>query len=202
MATAGSNTNPLGTGEPSGASYANNLTLLGVDQAQANVANPVGNTNVLNASSNLATAANYDLGILSGDRSKILATEAPEISSLLSSYDAARKSSGELAPRGGGRSAYLNELPYKEAGDVNKLVEQARPAAAKNLTQTADAQAYLGESEQQTVANGVNSSLQFLLGKAGVQLNSAQLQSQQGAGIGEALGQALPQLLSLLPAAA
>jgi hypothetical protein len=173
-----------------------------VSQAQANVANPVGNTNVLNASSNLDAAANYDLGILSGDRSKILATEAPEISSLLSSYDAARKSSGELAPRGGGRSAYLNELPYKEAGDVNKLVEQARPAAAKNLTETADAQAYLGESEQQTVANDVNSSLQFLLGKAGVQLNSAQLQGQQGAGIGQALGQALPQLLSLLPAAA
>ena len=56
MPTAGSNTDPLGSGEPSGPSYANNLTLLGVNQAQGNTATPLGNQNVTNASGNLAAA--------------------------------------------------------------------------------------------------------------------------------------------------
>jgi hypothetical protein len=197
----GSTANPLGgaPGTNPASSYDNNLYLLGENQQQAqNTAQPVGNQNVGAASTNLGAAANYDLGILSGDRSQILATEAPEISSLLSSYDAARKSAGQLTPRGGGRSAELNELPYKEAGDVNKLVESARPEAARNLTQIANSQALLGEGEQQIASNDVQSSLSFLLGKAGVQLNEAQLQSQQGQLLGQSVGAALPQLLTLL----
>ncbi len=199
----GSMSAPLG-GTPFGDqsnSFANNLSLLGYNQKQADFANPTGNASVTNASGNLATAANYDLGILSGDRSKVLATEAPEISSLLSSYDAARKSAGQLTPRGGGRSATLNELPYKEAGDVNKLVQEARPRAAKDLTGVAEAQTYLGGQEQNLAANDVNSSLQFLLGKAGVQLDQAKLRNESGQAIGQAIGEALPQLLTLLTAA-
>ncbi len=198
----GSMSAPLG-GTPYGDqsnSFANNLSLLGYNQKQTDTANPVGNSTVKNASGNLETAASYDLGILSGDRSKVLATEAPEISSLLSSYDAARKSAGQLNPRGGGRSQILNELPYKEAGDVNKLVQEDRPRAAKDLTGVAEAQTYLGGQEQNLAANDVNSSLQFLLGKAGVQLDQAKLQSENGQQIGQAIGQALPELLTLLTA--
>jgi hypothetical protein len=200
MATSGSSTDPLGSGEPSGPSFANNLTLLSYNNQQADTANKAGNTNVSNASGNLSAAANHDLGILSGDRSQVLAAEAPEISSLLSSYDSARKSTAELAPRGGGRSEQLNELPYKEAGDVNKLIETARPQAAKDLTQVAGEQTYLGTSEQGIAANDVNSSLSFLLGKADVQMNSSILQGQQGQQMGQALGQAIPQLLTMLAA--
>ena len=196
----GSMSAPLG-GAPYGdqsKTFANNLALLGYSQQQTDLANPVGNANVVGASGSLSTAANYDLGILSGDRSKVLATEAPEISSLLSSYDAARKSAGQLTPRGGGRSATLNELPYKEAGDVNKLVQQARPEAAKNLTQVAGAQTYLGTAEQSQASSDVNNSLQFLLGKAGVQLDQAKLQGEQGQALGASIGAAIPELMTLL----
>lgn len=178
-------------------SYANNLYLLGQNQLQDKTAIPTGQQNVTSASSNLSQAANYESGILSGNRDTVLATEAPEISSLLSSYDSARKASAQLAPRGGGRSSYLNELPYKEAGDVNSLIQKARPEAAKALTQTANAQALLGESEQSLAGSDINSSLNFLLGKAGVQLNTQQLQGQQG----QAAGQAAAQLLMLAAAA-
>ena len=197
MATAGSSTDPLGSGEPSGASFANNLTLLGVNQEQNQFAGPAGNAGVQAAQSNLNTAANYDLGILSGDRSKILATEAPEIGSILSSYDTARRAAGELTPRGGGRSETLNELPYKELGDVNKLIEKARPEAANDLSRVAGEQAVVGTSEQQLASSDVQNSLDFLLGKAGAQLNSAQLQGEQGASIGAALGQTAAQLIML-----
>ena len=149
----------------------------------------------------LVQVVNPTAGILSGDRSKILATEAPEISSLLSSYDAQRKAQGELQPRGGGRSAYLNEQPYKEAGDVNKLIERARPEAAKNLTQTSEAQSYLGQAEQGLALSDVQSSLQFLLGKAGIQLDSAKLQGEQGAAMGQAAGSTAAQLVMMAAAA-
>lgn len=191
-------TNPLG-GRPYGdqsSSFANNLFLLGQNQQQQQFATPAGEANVTAAGGNLAQTADYEKGILSGDRSKILATEAPEISSLLSSYDAARKSAGQLAPRGGGRSEILNELPYKEAGDVNKLIQKARPEAAAALEKTATAQGLLGESEQSLANQDVNQSLNFLLGKSGVQLQSAQLQGQSGAAIGQAIGQLLPLILA------
>lgn len=196
----GSASNPLGR-TPSGnqaSTFANNLALLGYNQGQADIANPLGTANATAASGNLAAAGNYDLGILSGDRSQILATEAPEISSLLSSYDAQRKAAGQLEPRGGGRSQDLNELQYKEAGDVNKLIEQARPEAAKNLTQVAGAQTYLGTSEQQLASQDVNNSLQFLLGKAGVQLDYSKFNAGQGQALGQAIGSALPGLITLL----
>ena len=78
---------------------------------------------------------------------------------------------------------------------MNKLVESARPEAAKNLTSVASAQSYLGEAEQSIAAQDVSSSLSFLLGKAGIQLDSAKLQGEQGAALGQSLGAALPQLL-------
>lgn len=198
MATAGSNTDPLGSGEPSGATYANNLTLLGEFQQQnQDLLAPTGASNLNAASGNLANVAQYEQGILSGDRQQILATEAPEISQILKSYDTTRKAQAELEPRGGGRSATLNELPYQEAGDVNKLIEQARPQAAQTLSQVAGEQAQIGESAESLFASNVNSSLSFLIGKAGVQLDSATLQSEQGAQLGQAIGLALPELLTL-----
>jgi hypothetical protein len=197
-----SNPDPLG-GKPAGdqsSTFANNLYLLGANQQQQQVAGPTGNANVGAATTSLGAAANYDLGVLSGDRSQILATQAPEISSLLSSYDAQRKAQGELNPRGGGRSAFLNEQPYKELGDVNKLVESARPEAAKNLTQVGEAQSYLGTQEQQVASADVQNSLNFLLGKAGVQLNYDQFNAQQQQALGSAAGGAAAQLLMLAAA--
>jgi hypothetical protein len=191
----GSSSNPLGSGEPSGPSGANNLTLLGYNQNQIVGSTNTGNELINSAQQGLGAAQNYEEGVLSGNRSDILATEAPEISSLLTSYDSTRKAEAQLQPRGGGRSADLNELPYKELGDVNKLIQTARPEAAKELTSTASAEGYLGSSEEALAASDVNTSLNFLLGKAGVQLDSAKLQSQEGQQLGQAIGTALPQLL-------
>jgi hypothetical protein len=182
---------PLG-GAPSGdqaGTFANNLSLLGYNQNQADVAGPLGNAEAGAAATNLGTVSNYDNSILSGNRTTVLSAEAPEIGSILSGYDTARKASAELAPRGGGRSASLNELPYKEAGDVNKQIEKARPQAAQQLTQVAGEQAGLGTAEQGIAASDVNSSLDFLLGKAGAQLDWANLDIAQGQQIGQLAAQ-------------
>jgi hypothetical protein len=182
--------------------FSNNLYLLGQNQQQAqNVATPFGTENITGATQNLNQAAAYDTGILSGNRSTILSTEAPEIGSVLAQYDGARKAAAQLQPRGGGRSQILNELPYKEAGDVNKLIESARPEAAKNLSAVAGQQAALGTSEQQLASSDVQNSLDFLLGKAGVQLNWAEFNTAQGAQQGEQMGKAAAQLAMIALAA-
>jgi len=194
----GSSSNPLGSGESNannGQNFSNNLYLLGQNQQQYAATEGSGTSLINSAQQGLGAAQNYEEGVLSGNRSDILATEAPEISSLLTSYDSTRKAEAQLQPRGGGRSADLNELPYKELGDVNKLIQTARPEAAKELTSTASAEGYLGSSEEALAASDVNTSLNFLLGKAGVQLDSAKLQSQEGQQLGQAIGTALPQLL-------
>jgi hypothetical protein len=190
----------LGTGAPYGdqsSSFSNNEYLLGVNQAQQQQATPLGQQNITGATQNLAQAGKYQSDILSGNRETVLGAQAPEISSLLTSYDTARKSAGQLTPRGGGRSQILNELPYQEAGQVNQVIQKARPEAAKGLTQTAEAQGYIGATEQQIAAADVSNSLQFLLGKSAQQLNWAQFDAQQSAALGQAIGQAIPQLLAL-----
>jgi hypothetical protein len=188
----GGSVKPLG-GTPYGdqsSSFANNLYLLGLNQAQQQFATPTGQQAVTDASANLSKAAQYDTGLLSGDQSTVLSTAAPEISSLLTSYDNSRKAAGELTPRGGGRSEILNELPYKEAGDVNKYIQQVRPQAAKDLTQVATAQDYLGLEQEQLASADVNNSLNFLLGKAGIQLDQAKLAGEQGQALGQSVGAA------------
>ena len=193
---------PLG-GTPYGdlsSSYLNNAYLIsGPVQQQSEFAGQVGNQNVVQASANLSDAANYDLGVLSGNRGTVLATEAPEIGSILSSYDTARKAAGELTPRGGGRSATLNELPYKEAGDINKQIEQARPQAAQNLSDVAGKQAALGSTEQNLSQSDMSTTLDFLLGKSANQLDWTKFDTANGAALGQSIGSAAAQLLSLIP---
>lgn len=194
---------PLG-GTPYGdqsKSYANNLYLLGQNQALDTTALPTGQQQVQAGVTNLGQVANYDLGILSGNRGTVLQTEAPEISSMLAGYDQSRKAAAQLAPRGGGRSQFLNEQPYKEAGDVNKLIQQARPQAAKDLTQVATQQATIGQQQEQLAAQDINNSLQFLLGKSEQQLNWAKFDAQQSSALGSAIGGTITQLATMLAAA-
>jgi len=95
----------------------------------------------------LAQPAKYYSDILSGDRQKMLEAQAPEVSNIMSGYNAARKAGSEFTPRGGGRVQSLEEAPYKEAGDVTRLLEQSRPGAAQALTQISGLLSDLGISE-------------------------------------------------------
>ena len=96
----------------------------------------------------LAQPAKYYSDILSGDRQKMLEAEAPEVSNIMSAYNAARRSGSEFTPRGGGRVQALEEAPYKEAGAVTSLLQQARPEAAKEITSIAKNLQNLGLSEE------------------------------------------------------
>src|ERR1700690_2771485 len=68
------------------------------------------------ATSALKQPLNFFQALLSGDRNTIMSALSPEISSLTASYDTGRATAESFAPRGGGRAAALEELPFQKAG--------------------------------------------------------------------------------------
>jgi len=72
--------------------------------------------------------------LLYGDQEAVSQAIGPARSRIISQYDAARKQIAEFAPRGGGRSELLAELPFRQAGEIGRLTQEARTEAAKELT--------------------------------------------------------------------
>ena len=71
--------------------------------------------------------------LLSGDRGTALEALGPQISALDEMYKGATKTTSELTPRGGGRSAIMAELPYRHMSDVWNLLSGSRGQAAQQL---------------------------------------------------------------------
>lgn len=109
--------------------------------------------------------------ILSGNRGKVFASMQPDIARINEGYDANLNAVSNLLPRGGGRSAFFTEAPYRRTSDITSLLQTARPKAAEgllNLGQTTGGQAsnlfgnisgLLGGSQQGT-GNLLNYNLQ------------------------------------------
>jgi hypothetical protein len=87
------------------------------------------------ASRSYSPVANYWAPLLSGNRTSTMQSLSPEIQQINSGYDAAGRSA-ELAPRGGGRSAFFSDLPYQRNRDITNLMLQSRPMAARGLLET------------------------------------------------------------------
>lgn len=84
---------------------------------------------------------------LLGDRQAAMEAMAPEISTIVSQYDSARKAAAEFAPRGGGKTQALVESPFREAGDIARLVQTARQGAVKGLEEVGGAYGQLGQAQ-------------------------------------------------------
>ncbi len=78
------------------------------------------------AAESLKGPKDFFTALMSGDRKTILDTLAPEVDTLTSQYDTGKKTAEEFAPRGGGRAAVLEELPFRKAGEINKMVQCQR----------------------------------------------------------------------------
>jgi hypothetical protein len=132
---------------------------------------------------------NFFQQLLSGDRSTVMSALSPEISSLTASYDTGRKTSEEFAPRGGGRAAQLEELPFKEASDVEQLVSGVRQTGAAGVSEIGQMLAQLGLGEMGVSSSTAASTFQQL------ETSKENVQAQ-----GAAAGQAVGGLIALLAA--
>src|SRR5206468_86230 len=103
----------------------------------------------------------------------------------LSQFDKAKQSASQFAPRGGGRNAALQELPYREAGDITSLLQKVRPEAAKELTAISEFLSQLGLSEEQLASYNYATVLAANLEKSA---QRQQMLSTIGKAIGAVLG--------------
>jgi hypothetical protein len=148
----------------------------------------------LPAATNALTAKggplNFFQALLSGDRNAILAALNPEVDSLTSQYDTGRKTAEEFAPRGGGRGAALEELPFRKAGDINKLVSGARLTGASGVESIASLLGNIGTSE---LSGGIGASNAAF---SNIQ-TAKENQQQQAASAGAAVGGLIALLVGL-----
>ncbi|HEY5990853.1 MAG TPA: hypothetical protein VIV12_31325 [Streptosporangiaceae bacterium] len=74
---------------------------------------------------------------LLGGGPQMMEAIAPEVGTISAQYDTAKKAASQFAPQGGGRTALLGELPFRQQADVTRLIQQVRPKAAEGLRATA-----------------------------------------------------------------
>jgi hypothetical protein len=82
--------------------------------------------------------------IYSGDRTATLEAAAPQVAQVSSQYDAAYKAAQQNAPRGGGRNAQLNAIPFQKASAITSTLETERQQAGQQLGQVGTQLAGLG----------------------------------------------------------
>jgi hypothetical protein len=94
--------------------------------------------------------------MLTGNRGQLTSLLSPEINRINSAYSGAKQSMMNLAPRGGGRSALMSELPFRQAADVGNAFLGARPAAAQNLMGAGVSMGQLANAGQGNLMNLMN----------------------------------------------
>ncbi len=104
--------------------------------------------------------------ILSGNRAEMTAALAPEINTINSGYDQQKSQLDQFAPRGGGRANLMQQLPFQQTRDISTLFSNLRPQAAQQV-------AGIGESQQGLGSNLLQSALQAILQKMGINVTES-----------------------------
>lgn len=180
-----------------GTNNANNaISGLGTTAATGNnLMSSYGNTGTqgLNAGlNNLAPVANWFQTIMNGNKQATLNQMQPQIQQTQGGLNTALQTSSTLAPRGGGRSSTLFDLPFAAQQSIANQYSAARAGAPAGLQSAATAQGALGASaggigsSYGQVATGANNNLlNYGLGQGQAYNKQA---GQTGQGLGSLFG--------------
>jgi hypothetical protein len=92
-------------------------------------------------------ALDYWNSILSGNKSQMETSIAPEKNDILSQYRAKRKQLAATGSRSGGTNESVAQSEFSQAGDIASLLQKLRPQAAQQSSDIAGKLAQLGLSE-------------------------------------------------------
>ena len=134
----------------------------------------------------LGQTQNYLNSLLGGGQPAMEAA-APEVNTILSQYDTAKKSLSEFAPRGGGTNARMADLPFQESGAITNLLAGERGQAAQSLASLGLGEGSLASSLLPRDSGAGSSLLNYALG------NKAQQGAMWG-GVGTSIGTLLGQI--------
>ena len=137
------------------------------------------------SSSDLKKVSDFLTPLLTGGRQAALESAAPEVNTILSQYDTAKKSISEFSPRGGGTNSQLADLPFKESGDITNLLSREKSAAASNLASVGGTEGSLASSLLPRDTGAGSSLLNYALGNKAQQ---GQMFGSLGTSIGTLLG--------------
>lgn len=115
----------------------------------------------------LSGPTDYWASLLKGDPNATNQAIAPESRRIVTQYDAARKAISEFGGRGGGKNETLANLPFKQAGDINSLIQRLRPEAASQMTQIASLLLNLGVKQEDLGRLFTSGTFDALLGRRG-----------------------------------
>lgn len=145
------------------------------------------------AESTLQKPLDYYSKLLSGNRQEMLQAEAPEINTMRGQTEQAKANIGKFTPQGGGQTALLSELPFRESAAETNLLNTVRPQAAKGLQEISSEQGALsgmvtgeGLQAENTALNAISDQINALLGKSAQDIP---LMQQSGAGVYQMLNQ-------------
>lgn len=190
----------FGGGTPAGpsGSQVNSATsnLSGAGTSGSNFMNAYGTTGATGLNSglnNLTPVANWFQTIMGGNKAATLNQLQPQIQQTEGGLNTGLQTASTLAPRGGGRSSTLFDLPIEAQKDIASQYAAARAGAPAGLQSAATAQGALGAS-----AGGLGA--QF--GQAGTSANNNLLnyglqQNQQASQAGGMFGSLLGGLINL-----
>ena len=153
-----------------------NKAILGNVPGQLNTANSAINTGL----QGLGAAGRFYNTILSGNKDAISNLLAPQVSTVLGQYDNAAKSVAQFAPRGGGATQTLAQLPFQKATAAGNAYQGVLPSAAAGAASVGSAEGNIGGNELATTT-GLSPSL------SGFQTQQNQLQASGGAGLSKSI---------------
>lgn len=144
--------------------------------------------------STLNPVIDYWSRLLGGDRSSITSLLSPELTRIGEGYNTARRTLFSLAPRGGGTSSLMAELPFAQQRDVSNLFATARPTAASNLLDVSRTTGALGTGLFDSTLSALSGSQRG----ASSALDALLQRRQQNIGIGEAVGKGIFSIVKLI----
>lgn len=155
--------------------------LTNIEASTASLGESQAATTLPAASSALQGPLSFFQALLSGNPQAIMSALSPQISSLTAQYNTGRQTAEEFAPRGGGRAAELEGLPFQEAGQIQNLVQGAQTEGAQGVEEVASLMTELGLGElgaSTSAATSANSAIQ----------TSLENEQQQASNTGSAIG--------------
>ena len=141
-------------------------------------------------------AQSYFERLLGGSRDSQLEAISPQVGTVLSQYDTAKRAAMQFAPRGGGRNSVLAQNQFGQLGDIQRLLAGVRPSAAENLRNMGSQLGYMGLGATGQASGDIANVLSAILRKGDI---AAQNARSAGSGFGQLAATLLGAGLNRIP---
>lgn len=138
----------------------------------------------------------YFQALVGGDPNALMAATQPERARVIDQYDTARKSIGEFGGRGGGANRAMADSQFSQANTLSNITAFARRDAAGQLGSVSTTLQGLGLSADQLASHDLNTIINTLLNKEGIDTQRRGQNAALAGGLAEGMGTLLGLLLT------